>query len=569
MKHAHRLLHLALCLLLLASCNWRGDRYERLLAEAEEMNRNDSLFTSDSMGLVLVRHYDHWWHTRNHRLRAYYMLGCAYRDMGEAPAALHYYHIATEQADTAHADSATYATLFRVYGQMAMVYGYQNMPLEKKEALIKYSHYAWLAHDMLNHIIAYEQMTDVCCQLDDTLGVFAYTDTAYTLYQRYGYPQMAASVYPTAIYTCLLDSDYVRARMYMDTFESESGLFDENGNIVQGREGYYYYQGMYYCGIGKIDSAEYFYRKLISYGHYYEAYKGLLSVYKARKNTDSIVKYVTLHEQALELWQGSRQSNSIIQSSAIYKYERNQNLAIQKELEAKVARYLNLLLLTLLALLLIFSLFAFYYFRQRSFRKEQERQKLADLYEEAKTEYWQKCNDYDLLQHNYDVIRQTAEDANREVEELTSRALIKKNAEIWQLKRRIADYEEKMGIQDAAQIEESMEKYHVVKKCRIWSEQGGSEKPTSVEVEKILQIYERNLPKAYLQLSKAKLSRQEMLVCVLLLLRFDTYQITHLLDKAPQSITNSKATANRKLFGEKGVDSLLRNLKQLVRCNLM
>ena len=92
MRRAHYLLHLALCLLLLASCNWRGDRYERLLAEAEEMNRNDSLFTSDSLGLALVRHYDHWWHTRNHRLRAYYMLGCAYRDMGEAPAAIHYYN---------------------------------------------------------------------------------------------------------------------------------------------------------------------------------------------------------------------------------------------------------------------------------------------------------------------------------------------------------------------------------------------------------------------------------------------------------------------------------------------
>ena len=46
MRRTCYLLLLAFCLLLLASCDWRGDHYERLLAEAEEMNRNDSLFTA-------------------------------------------------------------------------------------------------------------------------------------------------------------------------------------------------------------------------------------------------------------------------------------------------------------------------------------------------------------------------------------------------------------------------------------------------------------------------------------------------------------------------------------------
>ena len=75
------------------------------------------------------------------------MLGCAYRDMGEAPAAIHYYTIATEKADTAHADSATYATLFRVYGQMAMIYEQQNMPEGELTALSDFCRYAQLARD--------------------------------------------------------------------------------------------------------------------------------------------------------------------------------------------------------------------------------------------------------------------------------------------------------------------------------------------------------------------------------------------------------------------------------------
>ena len=133
----------SMCILLqLTSCTGRSDHWLSLLEQAEEMNRNDVLFTSDSIGKELVCHYDHWWHSPYLRLRAYYMLGSAYRDMGEAPAALHYYNIATEQVDTAHADSATYATLFRVYGQMAMIYRGQNLPHEQLDALSAFSHYS-------------------------------------------------------------------------------------------------------------------------------------------------------------------------------------------------------------------------------------------------------------------------------------------------------------------------------------------------------------------------------------------------------------------------------------------
>ena len=99
---------------------------------------------------------------------------------------------------------------------------------------------------------------------------------------------MAAQVYPTAIYFSLIEGDYNKAKSYMNIFENQSGLFDSNGNIRSGREHYYYSKGLYYIGVWDVDSAEYYYRKLIPYGYLYEAYKGLLSVYTSRKETDSI-----------------------------------------------------------------------------------------------------------------------------------------------------------------------------------------------------------------------------------------------------------------------------------------
>ena len=51
------------------------------------MNADYVPFTSDSTMLQVVDYYDSHG-TPNERLRAHYMLGCVYRDLGEAPHAL-------------------------------------------------------------------------------------------------------------------------------------------------------------------------------------------------------------------------------------------------------------------------------------------------------------------------------------------------------------------------------------------------------------------------------------------------------------------------------------------------
>ena len=70
----------------------------------------------------------------------------------------------------------------------------------------------------------------------------------------------------------------------MDIFEHESGLFDENGNIVKGRESYYCLKGLYELEVNEIDSAELYFRKAIRFGDLSEGYKGLLSIYRKKNN---------------------------------------------------------------------------------------------------------------------------------------------------------------------------------------------------------------------------------------------------------------------------------------------
>ena len=529
-----------ICVLLcLTSCAGRSDHWLSLLEQAEEMNRNDVPFTSDSLGLALVRHYDHWWHSPYLRLRAYYMLGSAYRDMGEAPAAIHYYNIATEQVDTAHADSATYATLFRVYGQMAMIYGRQDMPMEKRDALQHYRHFAWLAHDTLSYTIAYTHMADVCYQMDDTAGVFAYTDSAYMLCQKYGYGAMAAQAYPTAIYFSLIEGDYNKAKSYMNIFENQSGLFDSNGNIRSGREHYYYSKGLYYIGVGDVDSAEYYYRKLIPYGYLYEAYKGLLSVYTSRKETDSIEKYVELAEHALGQWMGNRQTSDIIRSSAMYRYERNQNMALANAHRATRFRLLSFVILVLSALL--FST-VYIIFRRRSQKQEMKLRLLNGNLMNTMKEREQLLEEYEILKREHERT-ESSKDIMALIEQ--------KKEKITQLDETIRIYQKELGAMTYSQRKKllmgnDIVEYFIRKKTIVpkWKA------PTFDKWMALSDVYSQYMPLVAAAMDRAELSRQEHLTTILTHLDFSPGDIAILLDTGNSRISAVKKNACKKLFNE-------------------
>ncbi len=539
--------HIFYCIfgvLMFASCS--GGDYERQLERFEEMNRTDVPLCVDSVQ-PLVRHYDHWWHSRNHRMRAYYMLGCAYRDQGEAPAALHYYNIATEQADTTSSE-CDYATLFRVYGQMAMIYGQQNMPQEEMEALVHYGHYAWLAQDTINHVIAYEHMVGVCYEMDDTTGVFTYTDSANMLYRKYRYWELSARVYPVAIYICLNNNNLQRARKYMDVFENKSGLFDKNGNIEAGREHYYYSKGLYYEKSGSLDSAEYFYRKLIPYGYLYEASKGLLSIYKEKDERDSIVKYVELTEHALGRWAGNQQANAVIQSSAMYKYERNQNAAIRSAQKAE--RYKISSLSILIAAFLLFR-----HYRNRAKQQKERFQLLNQQYLDAMKEHAQLVEEFQILKRNYSSPESPGE---------TKTLMEKKQQRIVQLEGTLRKYQSELHLLNYKEREKLLMDNEVVAYLQNKKNITPNWKaPRPEKWRSLLDIYAKHMPHVVATMDKVSLSKQERLVTILTHLNVNPSDIAHLLETSYSRVSNAKKGACRKLFAEEDSGKLRERLIDL------
>lgn len=126
-------------------------RYELLYHKA--MNKADIPFTSDSIMKNVINYYNNHG-SANERMLAYYMLGCVYRDLHEAPLALDYYNKATELADTA-SQNCDYATLYRVYGQMGVLFEKQHLFSQELFAYNKATKYAYMAKDTLNALLCY------------------------------------------------------------------------------------------------------------------------------------------------------------------------------------------------------------------------------------------------------------------------------------------------------------------------------------------------------------------------------------------------------------------------------
>ena len=128
-------------LMLLSACGEDHEQMLRQLEELERMNRADSVMQNDTLAEQLVQYFDRHGDA-NERMRAHYILGRTYADMGEAPAALNAYLDAADCADTTGID-CDYHTLSRVYGQMADVFYWQNLMDDYLNACDKSADYAW------------------------------------------------------------------------------------------------------------------------------------------------------------------------------------------------------------------------------------------------------------------------------------------------------------------------------------------------------------------------------------------------------------------------------------------
>ena len=208
-------------------------RLYRLSAE----NKLDTVFRSADEAEHLVAYFDRKG-TPNERMLAYYLLARAYSDMGEAPAAIEHFKIASECADTTSSD-CDYRQLSRVYSQMSLVFHYQRMLQEELNSIDQGVNYALQGKDTLTAIALISSKSSVYNWMGKKDSVLYYNDLAYSLYKKHGFPDFAAQSLSTSIDILAERGETDKAREYLNIYESQSGFFDEipNRNNVETRVG--------------------------------------------------------------------------------------------------------------------------------------------------------------------------------------------------------------------------------------------------------------------------------------------------------------------------------------------
>ncbi len=535
-KH-HRKTYLAVLLLLLAllaSCG--GERMRQRLQFVAECNRADTVFTArwlptvDSLVDYFRRHG-----TDNDRLMAYYLQGRVHHDLGEAPQALDAYQRATEQADTTRDDCDLY-TLYAVYGQMANLFHAQYLPDNEMKALQTAEYIAWKNGDTLDALVAFDLRTRPYYIKGEKDSVMVVEKQARELYLKYGYKEKAAQAMLGTISILLDREQYEEANRYIQIFEQESGWFDSDGNILEGKEACYYDKGRYLLAVGKADSALFYFNRAIV-GHKEAGYQGLLSVYEKKNIPDSIAKYAKLFAKANDSSYLHVNQEKVHQISAMYDYSRHQQMA--KEKAKEVSKLWNIILAILFISLLAVG--SFYFYRAKKLSKIN---RLTEKRTELENLLTEKQQELELQKSNSDIISE------------------KQYEEIEQLKKQIENYQKRVSdnLTGKQRLFYDSDIYQHFMSYK--SDSFRHQPPTEQEWQSLTTLFRKSFPRYHrFIMEENSLTSDQFKVCVLARLFMPVYAMARILDVDGDRITRIKSQVNKKLFKDETAKTLENHLK--------
>jgi len=531
-------------LLLLMGCTTAGER-ARMRAGLDSinvLNRTNQPFTVQDVEPYVQFFDDHG--TPNDQLLAHYLLGRAYYEHGEAPMALQCYHEAINCADTT-AQDCDYAQLARVYGQMSELFYYQGLYRLQLEFDQQSVRYAWFGKDTLLALMNYEQESFAYASLGLSDSSIFIIEDVVAKYNQYGYVSDAAIALGGAIITLLDKGEYQKAKQYMDVYESKSGLFDAQGNIAVGREVYYNFKGQYYMNTGRLDSAEFYFRKELHDGKDFNnqgaAAMGLAKIYQKQHNNDSAVNYALYAYAMGDSMYAHKAIQTIKRMQSMYDYTRNQEIARkEKENAAKEKRKLYFCI-SLFLLVLTIAIYVIY-----GMREEKKKQRV-------------------LYRHNLEQLEQT-------------------QSEILQLRAHADEYEELLEEKEK-QLAQQRDEMHIHRKKLLLDHSAIEKNIKESDIYQILlgkqygqalsiaelrecrKIVIENLPEfnSLLLSRQYKLNAKDFNVCILFRLGFKSKEISNMLNITQGRVSQISSKILREVFekDEGGAAELIALLHEL------
>ena len=522
----------------------RRDRMHLELLRGAAMNKADSLFTTDSVMLMVTDYYDRHG-SANERMQAHYTLGCAYRDMGDAPRAVACYQEAVHCADTLSQD-CDYPTLMRVQSQMAHLYKLQKLFDEAMQEETIAEKYCWQMGDTLSAIAIEGQICTTLYNISWKEECIRRTTQFYDLCIKMGYDDDAA-LKCLNLANCYMDKgEYETAKTYLDKYETCSYLYTHPERLENGIAPLFINKGKYYLNVGILDSAEIYYRKALEYlPHLHDGaliYHGLQETYRQLHQPDSVQKYSLLYADRAILHFDEDATDATLRMKSLYNYSVEQEIAQKKADEAERSRNM---IYGIVALTVLLAFLTFRHYRRLKAEKKQENERLMQEYAQLMEAHKRAQEDFRLLETDQ------------------AKALERKQEEMMQYRREIDALRSRLSLIRLSEADKDISQNPVVESFRKKASAiGVYGQPRKEDWNELLRLVRTELPDFHSRLSGfCRPGTQEHLTCILVRLGFSSGEIAALLDTTTQRITNVKAQLNRKLFGAERASSFEENLK--------
>lgn len=515
-------------------------RYELLLADAQNKAYVD--FTTDSVMKEVVDYYDTHG-TPNQKMKAHYLLGCTYRDMGESPLALESYQNAVDCVDTTSADCDFY-NLASVYGQMAEMYRKQFLAENALDAYIHFENNCIKAKDSLNAMQALLYRAGIYKNIykDKDDSVFSLSIKSHQWFISHNYVSLAAEHVAPMVSYYIEHGNYYEANKYLYEYETKSNIVDSHGCVPDYASTYYYHKGILLLNNSRYDSARIFFSRLLTCNKKELAYRGYLKLYTHLNQPDSIAKYANLYVAANDSSFLNKNTEDLLRISSMYKYGRVQKISRENaELYAKSQThkfYLACVILTLfIAIVLIVILYKkrhktnIEHIRQLAYQLESNKDKLHFILAEA---------------------------------EEKSVSLNRKDEEINHLQEQIQNMKAVLSSTSKEMIIQSFYNTDIYGIIKTKSQYGSNWQPVTAEewqmlISKFRIYYSRY--SSFLSLN-TNLTDEQYKVCMLLALNFRESEIALLFEVDSARINKLKIQVNTKLFAKQDAKSLRKNLSK-------
>ncbi|MBP5776828.1 MAG: hypothetical protein J6W56_04690 [Prevotella sp.] len=526
-----------------------GGSYRQTLDRAERQNTSyDSITHIDSIQMAadyLDRHG-----SANEQVRAYYLLGCAYRDAAEAPKALEAYHAAADRADTTRTD-CDYSLLMRLHAQMAELFYQQLLPYEMMDELDSQHRYALRAGDDKAAVNAIERRANAYYLLDKPDSIIPIRLKASAMYEQLGFTQEAALALGPVIDLLIDRGDTAETRRCIARYEADSGIFVD-GEPIPRKAIHYFSKGKYYLAVGRTDSAQILFRKLLQPGRPVSqkeaGYRGLYLLYQQTGQKDSMAKYADLCYQQSIHHLAATNSDNLRNMQSLYNYSRSQQVAQQMTAKAHRQELTLYAVVALVVVLLLIVAVLWQYYRRK-------RRALQLQYNREQAHLQRTLNELNRL-------KEVVELKDSRIEDLVA----EKESDVRAHQEQIRQLEEKLKIKRSKK--DVNERLMTTPVYRLFKDAAFDPKAqlTKKDWRDLRDMMDEMIPGFYARMNSQRqtLSLSDYHVCLLVRLFFSPKEISNLTGNSPSGITMKRLRLLKKVFEIDGTAETFDKLVQQI-----